>query len=117
MAGGTTGAGGRSVQIKIQSNPRADDGFGGQDNVEGNWADKFEIWANMKRTSGRELFTNRQKESRSLYKFTMVFPLGETVLTTDRILVGDRAFDIHDVNNVEEMNRELVVIAEEGVPD
>ena len=47
----------------------------------------------------------------------MDFPLGKTVLSTDRILFGTREFNIHSVDNVDEMNRELVVIAEEGISD
>lgn len=119
MGQGTQGAGGRSVKLKVQANPRPSDGSGGFDNTSVAWADKFEIWAKMKKSSGREVFANRQTETRNLYKFTMDFPLGgDVVLTTDRLLVdGTRAFNIHSVENVDQRNRELVVIAEEGVPD
>ena len=110
-------AGSKRVKLKVQSNPRPDDGFGGQDNVAGAWTNKIEIWAKMKKTSGREIFANRETSTRNLYKFTMVFPLSVTVLVTDRLLVGTRPFNIHSVENVDERRRELVVIAEEGIPD
>lgn len=117
MGQGKSGAGGRSTLIKIQSNPRASDGFGGQDNEGGEWVDKFTAWAKMEKGSGREAFANRQRSTRSGYKFTMDFQLANTVLTTDRVLVGTRTFNIFDVDNVGEMNRTLIVRAEEGRPD
>lgn len=118
MAKSACGAGANNAKIKIQSNPREDDGHGGQENLDGAWVDKFEVWANMKQLSGREVFSNRHIESRGTHSFTMDFPLGgKTVLTTDRILFGTRKFNIHRVDNVEELNRELFVIAEEGISD
>ncbi len=117
MGQGKTGAGGRSTLIKIQSNPRASDGHGGQDNKGGEWVDKFTAWSKMEKGAGRESFLNRQRSTRSGYKFTLDFQLANEVLTTDRVLVGLRTFDIFDVDNVDEMNRTLVVRAEEGRPD
>ncbi len=112
------GVGANRVKLKIQDNPRPDDGHGGQDNESGAWVDKFEVWAMMKKTSGREIFSNRQTETRSLYRFTMDFPLGgKTVLPTDRILIGTRQFNIHSIDIVGERNKTLVVIAEEGISD
>ena len=117
MGQGTQGAGGRSTLIKIQSNARPSDGHGGQNNTDGAWADKFTAWAKMEKGAGREAFANRQRSTRSGYKFTLDFQLANTVLTTDRILFGLRTVDIFDVDNVDEMNRTLVVRAEEGRPD
>ncbi len=112
------GVGASNVKIKIQNNPRPDDGFGGQDNIEASWSDKFETWAKMEKQGGREVFSNRQTETRSMYKFTLDFPLGsKTVLSTDRVLIGARTFNIHSVENVEQRNRTLVIIAEEGISD
>ena len=111
-------AGGRRVKIKVQSNPRPSDGHGGQDNVPGAWADKFEVWARMRQLNAKEVFANRQKNSRAMYRFEMDFPLGGKIVEeTDRILVGTRAFDIRGVNNKDERNRVLIVTTEEGVPD
>ena len=116
MGQGKTGAGGRNTLIKIQSNARASDGHGGQDN-DGEWVDKFEAWAKMGKTQGREGFANRQTSTRSAYKFTLDFQLANEVLTTDRVLVGTRVFNIFNVDNVDEMNRTLIVKADEGRPD
>ena len=112
------GVGSSNVKIKIQDNPRPDDGFGGQDNLDASWADKFETWATMEQQSGGEVFSNRQTESRAMYLFTMDFPLGsKTVLTTDRVLVGSRTFNVRKVKNPGQRNRKLEVTAEEGVSD
>ncbi len=111
------GAGAKNVKIKIQSNPRADDGHGGQENVGANWADKMETWAKMTMISGREVFANRQTETRGTHRFEFRYPLSVSVLSTDRVLLGARAFNIHRVDNVEEQNRTMVLIAEEGVSD
>lgn len=112
-----TGAGARRVQIKIQNNSRPDDGFGGQDNLAASWADKLETWAKMSKASGREVFANRQTETRSMYKFEFRFSLSVTVLPTDRVLVGARAFNIHSIENVNEQSRKMILIAEEGISD
>lgn len=117
MASGDQGAGGRSVLIKIQNNPRPDDGFGGQDNTEAAWVDKYEPWAKMRQASGREVFANREKNARALYVFEFDFPLAVTILASDRILVGTRAFDIRRIENVGQRNMLMKVTAEEGVPD
>lgn len=112
------GVGAANVKIKIQNNPRPDDGFGGQDNLEASWEDKLETWAKMTKSSGREVFANRQTETRSMYKFEFRFSLSVTVLPTDRILVnGTRAFNIHSIENVNEQSRTMILIAEEGISD
>ncbi len=107
----------KNVKIEIQSNPRPDDGFGGQDNEEADWETKLTVWANMKKKSGDEVFSNRQTETRSLYKFTFDFPLSVSVLATDRVKYGSRVFNIHSVDNVDEKNETMVLIAEEGISD
>jgi SPP1 family predicted phage head-tail adaptor len=114
-SGGSEGAGGKNVRVKVQSPVRPDDGSGGQDNTE--WVDKFEQYAKMRQMNAREVFRNRQIESDSMYKFSMVFPLTKTVLTTDRLLVGARTFNIRGVDNVNEQNKVLVITTEEGVTD
>lgn len=118
QSGCDDGAGAKNVKLEIQSNPRPDDGHGGQDNLEASWTTKLTTWAKMKKLSGREVFSNRQTETRGTHRFTMDFPLSVSVLSTDRVLVeGARAFNIHSVDNVDERNRTLVVIAEEGISD
>ena len=116
-SGGTEGAGGKNVKVKVQNNPRPDDGSGGQDNTDAAWVTKFEQYAKMRQMNAREVFRNRQIESDAMYKFSMVFPLTKTVLTTDRLLVGTRTFNIRGVDNVNQQNRVLVITAEEGVTD
>ncbi len=117
QCGCSDGAGAQNVKIKIQDNPRPDDGFGGQDNLEASWVDKLETWAKMTMTSGREVFSNRQTETRGTHRFEFRFPLSVTVKAEDRVLLGTRAFNIHRVDNVEEQNRTMVLIAEEGISD
>ncbi len=111
------GPGSRNVKIKVQDNPRPDDGYGGQDNAGAAWVDKYETWSSMRKANGRELFAHRHRETRSIYVFELDFPLSVEVLTTDRILFGTRAFDIFDVDNLGERNWKLKIMAEEGRSD
>jgi len=69
------------------------------------------IWGGMKKLYGREV--ERAKQIHAEAEFEFRFRYFATLGVKDRLLFNGRTFEILDVNNVEERNIELIVLAKE----
>lgn len=80
------------------------------------YATLFEAWGEIRPLSGRELFQSNMTQAELSHRISVRYQAGKVPKTSDRVRYGDRAFDITAVMNVDERNRELVVMAvERGV--
>ena len=69
------------------------------------------IWGGMKKLVGREV--ERAKQIHAEAEFEFRFRYFATLNEKDRLMFKGRVFEVLDVNNVEERNIELVVLAKE----
>lgn len=99
-----------SKRITIQAISQASDGQGG---FADSWATYLQSWAKMEQLSQREAYYAQQMESPAQYRFTMRYRAGIT--TKHRILYGSRTFNITRVNNINEEDALIELLATEGV--
>ncbi len=75
------------------------------------WTDFATVWASIKPLRGRELFIAQQVSAEVNIQIGFRFLKG--VVPRMRILFGAREFDVKEVLNLEERNRELELLCKE----
>lgn len=75
------------------------------------WADIASIRAELEPMGGKELFTGQQIVAPGTFMITVRWSPNWALAPKDRIVKGDRIFDISNVNNVEERNILLEITA------
>jgi SPP1 family predicted phage head-tail adaptor len=89
-------------RIEIQSSNTTDDDYGGR---EDNWKTRYTIWAVIEPTSGKEIFTNDQLQSRVDARILIRYQpaLADTTATAEmRVLFGSRLYNIRAVHNLDD---------------
>jgi SPP1 family predicted phage head-tail adaptor len=98
-------------QVTIQSYTKSRDSYGGE--VE-TWTDLHTgVWASVEPLIGREYLAAKQVQAEVSHKVRMRYIAG--LLPAMRIVWGTRTFEIESILNVQERNRELVIMATEDV--
>lgn len=77
------------------------------------WVKFKTVWANIAPISGKEFFNAQTISSKATLKITVNYIDGLT--HKKRILHGDRIFNIENILNKDERNRELVILVSENV--
>lgn len=77
------------------------------------WADTATVWAAVLPLSGREYWAAQQVSAERAVEFHTRYLSG--VVPKMRVSYNSRTFDIKSVINVEERNRELILVTEEVV--
>ena len=77
------------------------------------WEDIATVWAAVEPITGREYIELHNTQSELSHKVTMRYRPGVT--PANRLLFNGRQFDIQSVLNLEERNRELVLMCKEKV--
>ena len=96
-------------RIIIQSQTRTADSMGGFTVA---WAEFKTVWAKVEPMSASQVFWARHLEHRVTHRITMRYLAG---VTSDmRISFGSRIFHIKGIRNIEERNRFMELVAEEG---
>ena len=84
----------------------------------GNWVEAWEtlaiVWAAIEPMKGEEYLAAMAFQSEITHKVTMRY-FGEGITTKDLLVFNDRTFEIESIINVEERNRELVLMCKEKV--
>ena len=97
-------------QIAIQAKTATTDSYGGP--VE-SWSTFATVWASIEPLQGRELVNAQSVFAETTVKITMRYLSGVT--TAHRITHGGKIYNIQSVLNTEMQNRELVLMASEGL--
>lgn len=101
--------------VTIQTRTTTVDGWGQQSTA---WTDVISARAAIRPLSGRELFSAQAVQSevsheiRIRYRSELDVPRTGAAL---RVLFGSRVFDVHAVLNVDERDREMRILASEGL--
>lgn len=103
-------SGQRSHYITIQQSTSAPDGYGGQVKT---WVDYLSVWAAIRPLNGKELIAASATQNETTH--TITFPYITGVTAAHRITYNGRYFNILNVINVEERNRELQCLCSEGL--
>jgi SPP1 family predicted phage head-tail adaptor len=75
------------------------------------WSTFLETWASIDPISGREFFSSKEVKSEVSHKVRIRW--AEGITTQMRVLFGTRTFDIESVINIEERDRELLLMCVE----
>lgn len=97
-------------KITIQSETRTSDGAGGWDRT---WTNFANARAEIKPLRGAEQFRAMNLEDSITHKITIRYRSGIT--SHMRIVFGTRIMNIRSVINIDERNRWLEIMADEGV--
>lgn len=98
-------------RVTIQQRVTTQDTFGGQSQT---WADfAAHVPAAIEPLSGRELMTAQSTQSEVSHRITIRYLPGVTAAM--RIVYQGRYFNISAVMNIEERNREMQILASEGL--
>lgn len=98
-------------RVEIQALTVTEDEIGNQ--VE-EWVKVAEAWAAIEPIQGNEKLTAAYMQAETTHKVTMR-PPGIEITPAHRIIFGSRIFEIESVINVEERNRELVLMCVEKI--
>ena len=98
-------------RITIQENQSVKDAEG---IVQDNWSVIATVWAAIKPLSGRELLAAQAVQSETTGTIDLRYRVG--IKPSQRVIFGERAFEILAVLNIEERNRELRLLTKEVVP-
>lgn len=96
-------------RIHFQGTAEVSDGAGG---FEETWATEVSAWASIEPMNGYEKFTAGKTEAFATHKITMRYQNG--ISADQRILFGDRSFNIEEIINVDERNAVLRLKVTEG---
>lgn len=110
-------AGSRRHQVQVQELIKSEDTFGGEVR---NWRTLFNTIVGITPLSGRELLAAQSVHAEASHRIDGVYRQewsNPTRAAAYRIRFGDRLFNIHDVQNVEERRRDVLIIASEGLND
>jgi SPP1 family predicted phage head-tail adaptor len=98
--------------VRIQAYRQVSDGGGGTTKE---WTDYANIRAHISPIAGREVTINGQIEARLSHRVTMRWLPG--LEASMRVLFGSRPFNIRWIRNLDERNRWIELLCEEGVAD
>lgn len=104
------GAGSRSKLVSIKRRTSAQDSVG--QTIE-TWTETASVWASVEPITGREYFNASGERAEVTHKVGILY--GPTVVPRDRIEFDSRVFDIKSVMNIQERNRELVLMCSEFI--
>ena len=110
MSGG--GIGKLRHVIALQEVTNTVDAGGGQGRT---WATTAIVWAEVKPASGREQLHAMQLQDSVTHRITIRYCSDVKPTSKWRILFDGRHFNIRSVLNVDERNKFLVIMADEGV--
>lgn len=79
------------------------------------WSNLLSCWANIRAMKGREMETAQQTWAEARFKIDMRFQKGTELRRKDRLLWGTRTLDILDVEDPDQTQRRLFLIAKEFV--
>ncbi len=96
--------------VKIQTYTKSRDAYG--EEIE-TWEDFFAPHASIEPLIGREYLAAKQVQAEVSHKIRMRYIAGIT--STMRIVFGTRIFGIVSIINVQERNREIVIMATEDM--
>lgn len=77
------------------------------------WTDLIETWAEILPVQGNERFLDHQRYADVTHRVRMRWLAGVTLTPKQRLVFAGRVFEITAVLNVEERNRELIVMCTE----
>ncbi len=98
-------AGARKHKITVQNTTQTQDTYGGVTDSWGTYCTRF---AGVKTFTGRESVEGQQIIGSRIIRFTLPYDSVTDAITTKmRISWDSRTFDIQDVENVDERNREV----------
>jgi SPP1 family predicted phage head-tail adaptor len=98
-------------RVKLQQAAETRDAYGA---VTAGWVDVATVWAAVEPLAGREFFAAKQVNAEATGHVRIRYRAG--VLATMRVVYGTRVFEIiAPPNNVEERNRELILMVKELV--
>jgi SPP1 family predicted phage head-tail adaptor len=95
-------------RVEIQQAEITRDSFGDEQEV---WTAHATVWAAILPLVGREYFTAQQTVNEEMFRLQMRYVPG--VQPAMRLVFGERVFNIRAIQNLEERNRELVIMATE----
>jgi SPP1 family predicted phage head-tail adaptor len=95
-------------KVKLQRRVVSQDTFGGGIEV---YHDIAEVWARVQPLRGEEYFKAQAITSSVSARITIRYLFG--IEPIDRVLFGDREFNVHAIINPEERNVELQLMCEE----
>jgi len=98
-------------RVTIEQPTRASDGQGGYTET---WSTLATVWAAIKPVTARETYFGHKLEHRVTHKITIRYR--SDIAIQMRIAQGTRYFQIHGYKNVDERNRFLELLCEEGAP-
>jgi SPP1 family predicted phage head-tail adaptor len=75
------------------------------------WSTIDEIWGKIEQAKGQERWMSPQVTATAFFKITVRYH--PEINVARQLKMGDRIFDINEVNNVEERNRWMVLTAQE----
>jgi SPP1 family predicted phage head-tail adaptor len=110
-------AGNRRHLVQVQKRSDDEDSFGGQLTT---WATLFSTKVGIEALSGRELMAAQAVQSEVTHQISAVYRpewANPKTSASYRIVLGSRIFNIHSALNVDERNRELLILASEGLND
>jgi SPP1 family predicted phage head-tail adaptor len=108
-------AGNRRHIVQVQAKTTDRDALGGAAQA---WSTQFSTRVGITPLSGRELLAAQAIHAEASHRIEGVFrpEWADPVRAAGyRILFGTRIFNIHDVQNVEERNRDIEIVASEGM--
>jgi SPP1 family predicted phage head-tail adaptor len=103
-------AGNLRHRITFQIRSDGQDGYGGQEDI---WTDYRSTWASIEPLNGRELIAAQAVQNETRFTIGCRYIAG--ILPSMRILFGTRIFNILDMSNIDERNRELQFSCSEGL--
>lgn len=111
-------AGDRRHLVEVQKKSAAQDSFGDEQSAA--WSTLFSTKAGIQALSGRELMAAQAIQSEVSHQISVVYRpewANPKVSAAYRIVLGARIFNIHSAVNVDERNREVLILASEGLND
>ena len=97
--------------IVYQDEINSDDSAGGTDI---NFITKFPLYAKIEQMSASEIFRYQKLQYKATHKFTVRYD--SSIIPTGRFVFETIFYNIRSINDLEERNIWLVIIAEKGVP-
>lgn len=110
-----TAAGLRNRRLAIQSLSTSQGNYG---EPTGTWSTVVTVWAHIKPMQGRELQAAQQLAPEVTHRIAIAYnsTLADPItMAGRRATLGARIFNIHAVMNPDERNRELILLASEGL--
>lgn len=78
------------------------------------WVTVYTVWASIKAIGGQERFSNNKESAEVSHRIKVRYRTG--LSPAMQIRFGSRVFDIQHIQNHEERNRDITIMALEQVP-